>query len=301
MSLPSDATADTTSTGLSSANECWACNTGYDNSQSANFCSRVTRPCRDKKGGVEDGGIELLKTDASGTGDYEHCGPRPTVSIYGGKIPNLRAGNASAFALSGVCSVDGTDNVRLLVTDSSSSVSARGLGSCAGRAWEIDLDLSALVTDDPKVFTVKVTHEDAVGRESLSAQSSFNTVCPGNYVLVPSLAGYTMNPFCVAKYEMKFVLSGGGREGFAIVSSPRALIFSGVKRTGSNENVAITRNEAITRCTELGQGYDLMTNDEWQTVARNIEGVSSNWGGGTVGSAHRVKYRGCGFVFSAIL
>ena len=27
-----------------------------------------------------------------------------------------------------------------------------------------------------------------------------------------------------------------------------------------------------------------MTNDEWQTVARNIEGVSSNWGGDTVGS-----------------
>ena len=28
-----------------------------------------------------------------------------------------------------------------------------------------------------------------------------------------------------------------------------------------------------------------MTNNEWQTVARNIEGVSSNWSGGTVGSA----------------
>ena len=32
----------------------------------------------------------------------------------------------------------------------------------------------------------------------------------------------------------------------------------------------------------MGQGYDLITNDQWQTLARNIELVPGNWSSGTV-------------------
>ena len=85
-------------------------------------------------------------------------------------------------------------------------------------------------------------------------------------MLVPSLAGYTTHPFCVAKYEMK---NTGG------AATSQAL--------GTRWH-SISRNNSITECSNVGSDYALMTNDEWQTVARNIEGVSSNWGGGTVGN-----------------
>ena len=47
----------------------------------------------------------------------------------------------------------------------------------------------------------------------------------------------------------------------------------------------ILRDTAITTCQEMGSSnYDLVTNDEWQTLARHIEQVPSNWGDGKVGS-----------------
>ena len=89
--------------------------------------------------------------------------------------------------------------------------------------------------------------------------------CPTNYVRVPTLRGYTDKDFCVSKYEMKEV---GGR----LVSQPNGNNFSGG-----------TRNTILNRCAELGPEYDLITNDQWQTLARNIELVSENWSSGTVG------------------
>jgi hypothetical protein len=41
---------------------------------------------------------------------------------------------------------------------------------------------------------------------------------------------------------------------------------------------------ARTACQALGQGYDLISNSQWQTVARNIAGVATNWITGTVAS-----------------
>lgn len=44
------------------------------------------------------------------------------------------------------------------------------------------------------------------------------------------------------------------------------------------------RDTAIPLCQALGAGFDLMTNAQWQTIARNIENVASNWSGGTPGN-----------------
>lgn len=89
-------------------------------------------------------------------------------------------------------------------------------------------------------------------------------VCPVNYIFVPALAGYTTLDFCVAKYEMK---NAGGvpvsvAAGFPIDS--------------------ITRPAARVLCKSLGVGYDLISNDQWQTIARNIAGTASNWSSGIV-------------------
>jgi formylglycine-generating enzyme required for sulfatase activity len=48
--------------------------------------------------------------------------------------------------------------------------------------------------------------------------------------------------------------------------------------------MGIVLSAAVTACSNLGANYHLITNNEWMTIARNLEQVSSNWTGGTVGN-----------------
>lgn len=89
--------------------------------------------------------------------------------------------------------------------------------------------------------------------------------CPTNYIFVPSLAPYTVTSFCVAKYEMKN--DGYGTPVSVATSTPW---------------VSIDRNAARAKCQSLGGSYDLISNNHWQTIARNIAGVASNWDSGIV-------------------
>lgn len=94
----------------------------------------------------------------------------------------------------------------------------------------------------------------------------YRKVCPPNYILVPALAGYTTTNFCVAKYEAK-------QSGSVAVSTPSGTPW-----------VSITKAAAATACQANGTGYDLISNDQWQSIAQNIEGIGANWSTGTVGS-----------------
>ena len=91
--------------------------------------------------------------------------------------------------------------------------------------------------------------------------------CPLHFIPVPKLAGYTTANFCVAKYEMKNDGSGNA-----------------LSKAASLPWANITRANAITKCQAKGSGYDLIINNEWQTLARNIELVNTNWDSGQVGS-----------------
>lgn len=93
------------------------------------------------------------------------------------------------------------------------------------------------------------------------------TECPSGYVPIAALSPYTAALFCVAKYEMKNV-SG--------VATSTA--------TGAPW-VSISRDSSITACSSLGTGYALISNAQWQTIARNLEGVGFNWSSATVGNA----------------
>ncbi len=92
--------------------------------------------------------------------------------------------------------------------------------------------------------------------------------CPENFVAVPGLAGYSAG-FCVSKYEMKQV-DGTGQA----ISQPKTAPWNN-----------LTHATALAACRAMGEGYDLITNDEWQVLARNIEFVRWNWSGRTIGSA----------------
>ena len=88
-------------------------------------------------------------------------------------------------------------------------------------------------------------------------------------ILVPPLAPYTTEPFCVAKYEMK-----DDGDGNAVSQM-------------EGQFLILTSGSSVTKCEDIDSAsikYDLITNNEWQTIARNIEGVASNWSGGAIGS-----------------
>lgn len=90
-------------------------------------------------------------------------------------------------------------------------------------------------------------------------------VCPDGFIFVPALSGYTTRDFCVAKYEMKY-------------TDEMTSQASGTPRLVTN------RDSANRYCSSLGEGFGQISNDQWQTIARNIAGVASNWSGGAVGS-----------------
>lgn len=91
--------------------------------------------------------------------------------------------------------------------------------------------------------------------------------CPSGYIFVPALSPLTVSDFCVAKFEMK-------NDGFGTPASVR---------TGTPWAL-ITRDAARSKCQALGGNYDLISNDQWQTIARNIAGVAVNWSSGVVGT-----------------
>lgn len=92
-------------------------------------------------------------------------------------------------------------------------------------------------------------------------------VCPTNFILVPRNAAYVEEAFCVSRVEARN--SGTGIADFDLTKTPW---------------VNITRDSAISRCQSLGSGYDLINNNQWQTIARNIELQQENWSSNEVGT-----------------
>lgn len=94
------------------------------------------------------------------------------------------------------------------------------------------------------------------------------TACPTGYVGVPALLPYSPRFFCVSKYEMKKDADG---------NTPLAI-------PAGNLWVSVTRDNARSACQGLGVNYDLISNEQWQAIVRDIAGVASNWSSGLVGN-----------------
>lgn len=74
--------------------------------------------------------------------------------------------------------------------------------------------------------------------------------------------------------------TGGGTDWNSVAYVPGKSI---VSMPGKYPIAEINQAEAIDACMSMGNGYHLITNDEWMTIARNIEANPSNWSSGTVG------------------
>ena len=147
---------------------------------------------------------------------------------------------------------------------------------------------------------------DSHGDNSNRVLSLESNGCPGNFVPVPGNSDYGTQDFCVMKYEAKAQRnddSGYSEHGCytgACDTSLDALNVTDHKVASVAAHkpwVRINRLQAKTECQKMGVGVDLISNNQWQTLARNIENVADNWASGSIGSAGGFKPRQLGHIF----
>ena len=158
--------------------------------------------------------------------------------------------------------------------------------------------------------------EDKVGEEyflhSLKAfDMSHKLVCPMGFIPVPGDKELGTKDFCVMQFEAK-AWNDKNKDGKLSPSEIKAngcngwgsWCFWGSQDWGLNKHTPvsvpwgkpwrkISRDYAMRECEELdeffyiressGMKFGLLSNREWQTIARNIERVGENWSTGKVG------------------
>jgi len=126
------------------------------------------------------------------------------------------------------------------------------------------------------------TGEELTTEDDSEIEDVVNTItCPEGYVPVPLDENYVSKDFCVMKYEAKASTNLGidedGLEVDLIEASP-------ISVPNNRPWRSITRTDARSACLSLGDGFDLISNAQWQTLARNSEQQPENWTGGFPGA-----------------
>lgn len=148
-------------------------------------------------------------------------------------------------------------------------------------ATEMTVTHSVLVSA-PKLYTYRARAFNLVGVSDYSDPLSVKIVpptlsCPPEFVKVlANPAVGAKSDFCVMKFEAKIDGQENGTQSFDPGFVPRS-------QATSTPWVYLTRDQAAGACQKLGSSYDLMTNIQWQALARSIEAVPGNWSGGAVG------------------
>ena len=130
-----------------------------------------------------------------------------------------------------------------------------------------------LVTDGDEWYVIRRTGSVTGVDGAAPPPTNPGDVCPdSNWVLVPGNAQLGVNSFCVMKFHAKNDGSGNATTG--AMGTPW---------------FNIDQPTAKTKCTDLGAGYDLISNPEWMTIARNIEAQGANWTGGSRGAGKLIS------------
>ncbi len=121
-------------------------------------------------------------------------------------------------------------------------------------------------------------------------------LCPQGFIPVPGNSLYGTEDFCVMKYEAKAVDTENGNQIIADGGHSLAVPWSGLSGQTKYRAVSVPegrpwvsippRDSNYYDATEACQDIDarLISNNEWMTIARNIESVGSNWSDGQVGN-----------------
>ena len=121
---------------------------------------------------------------------------------------------------------------------------------------------------------------------------SLGTICsglPGEWVLVPGSSYFGISDFCVMKWEAKAYNTSSGEyipDGGASLTSNWADLSEiqphSVEEATAWVNVGFFY--AYDACKTLGDNFNLITNRQWMTIARNIESNRHNWNSTEVGN-----------------
>ncbi len=126
-------------------------------------------------------------------------------------------------------------------------------------------------------YWLSVRATDLAGNASQPAISTGFITCPNHYSFVPSDPSLGTDPFCVATYEMRVQGLDDGDVTYSTTyvaeSRPTGTPWSG-----------IDKGQARVSCDSIGFSWQLITNPQWQAVARSIERTPGNWSGGAVGA-----------------
>ena len=168
----------------------------------------------------------------------------------------IDSNNAGAYILRGRCE---EDNKSVHITVNGYSISHNP--NCDRRRWEVELDLSSVVTTE-KNIVFQVSHNNStVCREVRVAFTG-----PVGYIPVPPLKGYYESSFFVMKYEAK--------------TENRSLSAKAVSKPDGLPLTQVTHEEAVKLCRNNGSRYDLIKNTQWQNIALSIEDTDENWSEG---------------------
>ena len=196
--------------------------------------------------------------------DQEGCSSSNSDIINVDDLEEVSVKNASEYILSGGCS---RNNTELQVFLEGHPVDQDPV--CNRGKWRLSVDITGIVSQKEN-FQVAVSQGGRGGRVCVRVKNHF--VCPEGYIGVPQWDGFTSQSFCIMKYEAKHGPGSEDRGRDVIQAQARA---NGKPITG------VTIQQARQFCRENGGiAYDLMSNKEWQSVARAIEVVDDNWSEG---------------------
>ncbi|MDD2916769.1 MAG: type II secretion system protein [Candidatus Gracilibacteria bacterium] len=190
-----------------------------------------------------------------------------------------------------------TTNTTLDIQNFSGTLAGTAIGPLASYFSKSD---SILPTSTGSILATALQLSMNNGGNGFNAPST----CPSGFVPVPGNKEFNQPGFCVSKYAMTYgdadVPNSCNSSG-AILCTPTPPAentssmtnWNTVKYTSTKIPASIpgkfpianiTQTEAIAACKSLGTGYHLITNNEWMTIARDIEAQGDNWSTGIVGS-----------------
>ena len=187
-----------------------------------------------------------------------------------GELDEIDSNNASNYKISGTCT---RDNSEIKVYVEGHPIDKSPL--CQRGQWEVFTNISGIVNQKERV---QVAVSQAGNSDLLCKNTINHFICPNGYIGVSQLDSYTSRDFCVMKYEAKTSedLSSRGLYNLPLIqaeSKAKGHLIRGV---------FVTQSLAIKACTQNGVGYNLINNDQWQTIARSIEKVDVNWSEGNI-------------------
>lgn len=199
--------------------------------------------------GEREGGKS--KKGARGGGSCSSYGDDDDLSVR--EFEYVDASNVGEYRLRGRC----RDRDRLV------SIEVNGYPIndnpyCHRKRWEVFLDLTP-IADEGNMVSFRISHAGSeICRDVRVAFTG-----PKNYVPISSRADSFETGFYVMKYEAKLDKAGANSKA---VSLPEGRPITRVSHA-----------EAVRLCQNNGSRYDLITNAQWQNVARAIEDIDENW------------------------